>query len=71
MIIIFVDANPHHMVNQLVSAKLLLSRIKKDVKSTTDKYDKADKIMEKIQTLIDNDKHPTELLRKICDFLLE
>ena len=59
------------MVNQLVSAKLLPSHIKEDVKSTTDLYDKADKIVENLQRLIDDDEHPIELLKKICDFLLE
>ena len=68
---ILVDANPHRMVNKLVSAKLLPSYIKEDVKSTTDVYDKADIIVEKLQKLIDNDEHPIELLKKICDFFLE
>ena len=59
------------MVNRLVSADLLPSHIKEDVKSTSDQYDKADKIVEKLQRLIDDDEHPTELLMKICNFLLE
>ena len=68
---IFVDANPHHMVNRLVAADLLPTCAKEDVKSTTDVYDKADKIVEKLQRLIDDDKNPFELLKKICDCLLE
>ena len=59
------------MVNRLVSAELLPQDISEDVKSTTDIYDKADKIVVKLQRLIDDDEHPIELLRKICDFLLE
>ena len=47
------------------------SNIKKDVKNTTDVYDKADKIVEMLQELIDDAEHPIELLKKICDFLLE
>ena len=68
---IFVDANPHRMVNRLVAADLLPTCAKEDVKSTTDVYDKADKIVEKLQRQIDDDEHPIELLKKICDFLLE
>ena len=59
------------MVNKLVSAQLLPPNIKEDVKSTTDVYDKADKIVESLQRLIDDDEHPIELLKKICYFLLE
>ena len=65
------DANPHRMVNKLVSADLLPQDIAEDVKSTTDVYDKADKVVGKLQRLIDDDEHPIELLKKICDFLLE
>ena len=59
------------MVNRLVSAELLPPDISEVVKNTTDVYDKADKIVVKLQRLIDDDEHPIELLRKICDFLLE
>ena len=59
------------MVNRLVSAELLPPDISEVVKTTTDVYDKADKIVVKLQRLIDDDEHPIELLRKICDFLLE
>ena len=59
------------MVNRLVSADLLPPDISEDVKSTALEYDKADKIVVKLQRLIDDDEHPIELLRKICDFLLE
>ena len=59
------------MVNRLVSADLLSQDISEVVKSTTDIYDKADKIVGTLQRLIDNDEHPIELLKKICDFLLE
>ena len=45
--------------------------IAEDVKSTTDVYDKADKIVGKLQRLIDDDEHPVELLKKIIEFLLE
>ena len=65
------DANPHRMVNKLVSADLLPQDIAEDVKSTTDAYDTADKVVGKLQRLIDDDEHPIELLKKICDFLLE
>ena len=68
---ILVNANPHRMVNKLVAAKLLPSSIKEDVKTTTDEYDKADKIVERLQRQIDDDEHPIKLLKKICDFLLE
>ena len=67
---IFVDANPHRMVNKLVSADLLSTSVKEIIQSTTDVYDKADKIVDKLQRQIDDDKNPIELLRKICDFLL-
>ena len=56
------------MVNKLVSADLMQTCVKKDVKITTDVYDKGNKIVEKLQTLIDDDKHPIDLLKKICDF---
>ena len=59
------------MVNKLVSADLLSQDISDVVKSTTDIYDKADKIVGTLQRLIDDDEHPIELLKKICDFLLE
>ena len=59
------------MVNKLVSADLMQTCVKKDVKITTDVYDKGNKIVEKLQTLIDGDEHPIDLLKKICDFLLE
>ena len=59
------------MVNKLVSAQLLPSHIKEDVKSTADVYDKADKIVENLQRLIDVDECSIELLKKICYFLLE
>ena len=59
------------MVNRLVSADLLPPDISEDVKSIAFEYDKADKIVVKLQRLIDDDEHPIELLRKICDFLLE
>ena len=59
------------MVNKLVSAELLPQDISEDVKSTTDIYDKADKIVVKLQKLIDDDEHPIELLKKICHFLVE
>ena len=62
------DANPHRIVNRLVSADLLPTCAEEDVKSTTDK---ADNIVEKLQRQIDEDEHPIELLKKICDFLLE
>ena len=65
------NANPHRMVNKLVSANLLPSCIKKDVKSINDIYEKADKIVDELQSQIDDDEHPIELLKKICDFLLE
>ena len=65
------DANPHRIVNKLVSADLLPTCAKEDVKSTTDVYDKADNIVENLQRQIDDDEHPIELLKKICDFLLE
>ena len=68
---IIVDANPHRMVNRLVSADLLPQDMKEDVRSTTDVYDKADKIVEKLQRMIDDNKNPIELLKKICDFLSE
>ena len=59
------------MVNKLVYTQLLPSHIKEDVKSTADVYDKAHKIVENLQRLIDVDEHPIELLKKICYFLLE
>ena len=59
------------MVNRLVSAELLPPDISEVVKNTTDAYDKADKIVVKLQSLINNDEHPIELLKKICNFLLE
>ena len=65
------DANPHRFVNILVSADLLPQDVKEIIRITTDVYDKADKIVEKLQRLIDDDKHPIELLKKICDFLLK
>ena len=65
------DANPHRIVNRFVSADLLSQNIAEDVKSTTDAYDKADKIVWKLQRQIDDDEHPIDLLKKICDFLLE
>ena len=68
---IIVDANPHRIVNRLVAADLLPTGAKEDVKSTTDVYDKADKIVEKLQSQINDDEHSIELLKKICDFLLE
>ena len=68
---ILADANPHRIVNKLVSAKLLSACAKEDVKSTTDLYDKADIIVEKLQRQIDDDEHPIELLKKICGFLIE
>ena len=66
-----VDANPHRIVNRLVSADLLSTCAKEDIKSTADLYDKADIIVEKLQRQIDDDEHPIELLKKICGFLLE
>ena len=66
---IIVDSNPHHMVNRLVSADLLPREIKEDVKNTTDVYDKADKIVEKLQRMIDDNEDLIELLKKTCDFL--
>ena len=65
------DANPHRIFNRLVSADLLPQDIAEDVKSTTDVYEKADKIVERLQRQIDDDEHSIELLKKICDFLLE
>ena len=59
------------MVNKLVSANFLPSYIKKDVKSINDIHEKADKIVDELQSQIDDDEHPIELLKKICDFLLE
>ena len=59
------------MVNKLVSADLLSQDISDVVKNTTNVYDKADKIVGILQRLIDDDEHPIELLKKICDFLLE
>ena len=59
------------MVNRLVSAELLPPDISEVVKNTTDVYDKADKIVVKLQSLINDDEHPIELLKKICNFLLE
>ena len=64
------DANPHRIVNRLVSADLLPQDIAEDVKSTTDVYEKTDKIVERLQSQIEDDEHPIELLN-ICDFLLE
>ena len=66
---IIVDSNPHRMVNRLVSADLLPQDIKEDVKNTTDVYDKADKIVEKLQRMIDDNEDLIELLKKTCDFL--
>ena len=69
---IIIDANPHCMVNRLViSADLLSQDIKVDVKNTTDVYNKADKIVEKLQRMIDDNEDPIELLKKTCDFLLK
>ena len=34
-------------------------------------YDKADKIVGRLQRLIDDDEQPIEFLKKICDFLSE
>ena len=65
------DANPHRIVNRLVSADLLQQDIAEDVKNTTDVYDKADKIVGKLRRLIDDNEHPIDMLMKICDFLLE
>ena len=45
--------------------------IAEGVKSTNNRYDKADKIVGKLQRLIDDDEHPIDLLRKIVEFLLE
>ena len=59
------------MVNRLVSAELLPQDIAEDVKNTADVYDKADKIVGKLQRQIDDNEQPIELLQKICDFLLE
>ena len=65
------DANPHRIVNSLVSADLLPRDIAEDVKSITDVYAKVDKIVGKLQRQINDDEHPIELLKRICDFLLE
>ena len=45
---IFVDGNPHRMVNRLVSADQLSQDVKVDIKNTTDVYNKTDKIVEKL-----------------------
>ena len=66
---IIIDCNPHRIVNKLVTASLVTPATKKDVKSTSDVFDKADKIVEKLQKQVD--EHGVELLKKICDFLLE
>ena len=66
-----VVANPLRMANHLVSADLLPSCIKKDVRSINDTYERADKVVDELQSQIDNDEHPIELLKKICNFLLE
>ena len=66
---IIAGCNRHRIVNKLVSASLVTPATKEDVKSTHDVYDKADIIVEKLQRQVD--EHGVELLKKICDFLLE
>ena len=53
----------------MTDLSLLPQDIKEDVKNTTDVYDKADKIVEKLQRMIDDNEDLIELLKKTCDFL--
>ena len=66
---ITVDTNPHCMVNRFVSVDLLPQDIKEDAKNTTDVYNEADKIVEKLQRMIHDNEDPIELLKMTCDFL--
>ena len=68
---IIVDANPHNMVNRLVSGDLLSQDVKVDIKNTTDVCNKVNKIVEKVQKMVDNNEDPIELLKKDSDFLLK
>ena len=57
------------MVNRFVSVDLLPQDIKEDAKNTTDVYNEADKIVEKLQRMIHDNEDPIELLKMTCDFL--
>ena len=55
------------IVNQLFSAKLILSRFKRDVQSMSgDNYDKADNIVNELQQQVE--EKGIGFLKAICDF---
>ena len=67
-----IEADPLRIVNTLIAKKLLASHVRKDVTSMYGTaYDKASKIVEKLQRKLDIDEKSYHILTQICDVLQE
>ena len=65
-----IETDPLRIVNRLHAAKLIALKVKKDVTSMSSRdYDKANIIVEGMQSWLEADDDPVEYLKKICDFL--
>ena len=65
-----IQVKPLFTVNRLITARLISSNFKEEVKSMSgDDYDKADKVVTELQQQVE--KKGIEFLKAICDFLLK
>ena len=64
-----IEVKPLPIVNRLVTARLISSKIKNDVQSMSgDAYDKADEVVSELQRQVK--EKGIDFLNAVCDFLL-
>ena len=67
-----IEADHLRIVNSLIAKRLLPSHIRNDITSMNGTaYDKASKIVEKLQAKLNIDQNSDQILRQICDVLGE
>ena len=64
-----IQVKPMFIVNRLVTARLISFNFKEDVKSMSDDYDKADKVVTELRRQVE--EKGIEFLKALCDFLLK
>ena len=65
-----IQVKPLFIVNRLITARLISSNFKEEVKSMSgDNYDKADKVVNELQQQVE--EKGIDFLKALCDFLLK
>ena len=64
-----IQVKPLFIVNRLITARLISSNFKEVKSMSGDDYDKADKVVNELQQLVE--EKGIDFLKAICDFLLK